>query len=151
MTYISLCGVGRYLPEKVVKNDYFVDVLGLDTSDEWILARTGIKERRICSDGETTSVMAYKAALAAIKDADISVGDIGLIVVATSTPDFKGFPSVACQVQSALGLTSIPAFDISAACTGFNYALDIAKNTLMSSESSVALVIGADSLSSILD
>lgn len=148
--HLSIKGLGRYLPDTVLTNHDFVE-RGLDTSDEWIKTRTGISERRILDEDKTTSFMAIEASREAIKDAGIGVSEIGLIVVATSTPDYDGFPSVACQVQEALGLPGIPAFDISAACTGFNYALTTAEQYIRNGFVKTVLVVGADALSKIVD
>ncbi len=146
----GIIGIGHYLPEKIITNEDLV-AQGLDTSDDWIQSRTGIRERRIISEEENTSTLALEAARKAIQSAGIDTSTIGLVVVATSTSDYGGFPSVACQVQHALGLPNIPAFDISAACTGFNYALTTAQQYIENNMVKTALVIGADALSKIMD
>jgi 3-oxoacyl-[acyl-carrier-protein] synthase-3 len=122
----------------------------VDTTDAWITSRTGIKERRIAAEGEHTSDLAAKAALAAIENAEISVAEIDLILVATITPDMF-FPSTACFVQSKIGAKNAACFDISAACSGFLYAVEIAQQFITSHTYNTILVIGADKLSSIVD
>jgi 3-oxoacyl-[acyl-carrier-protein] synthase-3 len=148
--HLTIKGIGSYVPETVLTNDDFVK-RGMNTSDEWIKSRTGISERRILDKDKPTSFMAYEAAKNAIQDAGISVTDIELIVVATSTADFDGFPSLACQLQAKLELPGIPAFDISAACTGFNYALTTAEQYVRNGFVKTALVVGVDALSKIVD
>ncbi len=113
MTFARITGTGGYLPERVVTNQELADMV--DTSDEWIRERSGIKRRHIAAEGEKTSDMAVAAARKAIAAADLDVAEIDLIIVATTTPD-KVFPSTACIVQRQLGLRKIPAFDIHAAC-----------------------------------
>ncbi|MDD5456878.1 MAG: ketoacyl-ACP synthase III [Candidatus Margulisbacteria bacterium] len=142
---IGIIGTGSAVPQQVYKNDDFVK-LGLDTSDEWIFDRTGIKQRYI-SKNESASDLAIMAAEKAIKSSGVSPSAIDCIVVATTTPDYPLFPSVACLVQNALGLENVPAFDISAACTGFIYALDVAVGLMRNSNYKNVLVIGADTLS----
>jgi len=122
----------------------------VDTSDEWIVERTGIRERHIAADGECTSHMAIAAAKAALDDAGVDAQDIDLIVLATSTPDFT-FPATAVAVQAELGITQGAAFDIQAVCTGFVYALTTADNFLKSGQHKRCLVIGAETFSRILD
>lgn len=145
----KILSTGYYIPKKIITNKDFV-TQGLDTTEEWITTRTGILERHIC-ETETTSDMAFFAAENAIQNGSINTSDIDGIIVATSTPDFGGFPSVACQVQARLGLRAVPAFDISAACSGFNYALTTAHHFIRSGTSKNILVIGADALSKIVD
>jgi len=147
---LKIKGIGCYVPDTVLTNDDFV-ARGMDTSDEWIKSRTGISERRILEKDKKTSFMALEASKRAIADAGVDVSEIGLIVVATSTADYDGFPSLACQVQAELGLPGIPAFDVSAACTGFNYALTTAEQFIRNGFVKTALVIGADALSKIVD
>ena len=120
MTYSMIAGSGSYLPERVMHNKEFEELV--DTSDEWIRERTGIKRRHIAAEGEKTSDMAIKAGRQAIAAANMDASDLGLIIVATTTPD-KVFPSTACIVQRRLELQTVPAFDIHAACSGFIYAL----------------------------
>jgi 3-oxoacyl-[acyl-carrier-protein] synthase-3 len=148
MTYSTIAGTGSYLPERVMHNKEFEELL--DTTDEWIRERTGIRRRHIAADNETTSDMGIAAAREAIASANIEVTDIDLIIVATTTPD-KVFPSTACIVQRRLGLKTIPAFDIHAACSGFIYALDVADRFIRTGGASKILIIGAETYSRILD
>lgn len=143
-----LRGCGAFLPEKVLTNDDLSK--RVDTSDEWIRERTGIRERHIASEGELTSDLAVNAARAALKDADMRPEDIDLIVVATTTPDLT-FPSTAAIVQAKLGCGAGAAFDIQAVCTGFIYALSAVEKFLASGQHKRALVIGAETFSRILD
>lgn len=145
---IVILGTGSYLPERVVTNDEMAELV--DTSDEWIQTRTGIRQRRFAAEGEHTSHMATAAARRAIEDAKIDPSEIDLILVATMTPDMP-FPSTACLVQSQLNLPQCTAFDIQAACTGFVYGLNIATSMLQSGNYNKALVIGSEKLSGILD
>ncbi|KYG91229.1 beta-ketoacyl-ACP synthase III [Metasolibacillus sp. FSL H7-0170] len=144
----GIIGVGKYVPEKVVTNEDLEKIL--DTSDEWIRTRTGIEARRIAADNEETSDMAYKAAVAAITNAGIQAEEIGLILVATVTPD-QAFPTVACQIQEALGAKNAAAMDISAACAGFMYGLITAKQFVESGSYDNVLVVGVEKLSKIID
>ena len=146
MTYSRILGTGSYLPERVVTNADLEKTM--DTSDDWIRERTGIKRRHIAADGETTSDMCVAAARAAIEAAGLEAGDIGLIVVGTTTPD-KIFPATACIVQRKLGITGCGAFDIQAACSGFVYGLDTADRYIRTGAARTALVIGAETLSRI--
>jgi 3-oxoacyl-[acyl-carrier-protein] synthase-3 len=141
-------GVGSALPARIVTNDELA--AKLDTSDEWIRQRTGISQRYVAGEGETTSTLATRAAEAALRQADLSPDDIDLIVVATSTPDYT-FPAVATQVQANLGMVHGAAFDLQAVCTGFVYAVATADKFLCSGSSKRALVIGAETFSRILD
>ncbi len=150
MKSIGFLGVGHYVPETIVKNDDFV-ARGLDTSDEWIVSRTGIRERRVAAENEATSDLAVKAAEAALKNAGVSPSEIDLIVLATSTPDHLAFPSTAAIVQHRLGVPMVPAFDVSAACSGFNYALTVAHQFCLSGAAKKVLVIAADCLSKIVN
>lgn len=143
---VIISGTGSYAPPKVLSNDDLSKVV--DTSDEWIRSRTGIRERRIAEDGQTTSDMATEAAREAIKNAGLSVADIGLIVVGTVTPDMP-FPNTACFVQEKLGIGKVPAFDLEAACSGFIYSMDVARSLMLVNGTQHALVIGAEKLSSI--
>lgn len=143
-----ICGVGSALPARVVTNAELVD--RLETSDEWIVQRTGIQARHIAGEGETTSVLATRAAQAALADAGMVPGDIDLIVLATATPDYT-FPSTATQVQCNLGITRGVAFDIAAVCSGFVFALATAEKFIASGSHARALVIGAETFSRILD
>ncbi|MGB5258660.1 MAG: beta-ketoacyl-ACP synthase III [Woeseiaceae bacterium] len=148
MTYARIAGVGSYLPEKVVTNHDLEKTM--DTSDEWIRERTGIKRRHIASDDETTSSMGVAAARRAMEMAGVGPQDIDLIIVGTATPD-KIFPATACIIQRQLGVKGCPAFDVAAACSGFIYALDVANRFIKSGGASSALVIGSETLSRITD
>ncbi|MBP1156979.1 MULTISPECIES: beta-ketoacyl-ACP synthase III [unclassified Paenibacillus] len=148
MSRAIISGVGSYVPEKILTNSELEKLV--DTSDEWILERTGISERRIALPGQATSDLAYFAAEAAIQDAGLLASDIDLIIVATETPDHP-FPPVACQVQHRLGCRSIAAFDVHLACTGFIAALHVAEKFIKSNSCKHALVVGADTLSRITD
>jgi 3-oxoacyl-[acyl-carrier-protein] synthase III len=141
-------GVGAALPARVVTNDELARTV--DTSDEWIRQRTGIRQRYLAGEGETTSTLATKAAEAALRSADLSATDVDLIIVATSTPDYT-FPAVATQVQANLGVVEGAAFDLQAVCTGFVYAVATADKFLLSGSHRRALVIGAETFSRILD
>lgn len=141
-------GCGSYLPEQVVTNAQLAT--RIDTSDEWIVQRTGIRERHIAADGEFTSHLAIKAAQAALADAGVDAQSIELIVLATSTPD-NTFPATAVAVQHALGINHGAAFDLQAVCSGFVFALATADNFLRSGAFKRALVIGAETFSRILD
>jgi 3-oxoacyl-[acyl-carrier-protein] synthase-3 len=141
-------GWGKYVPQRVLKNGELSELV--DTSDEWIRTRTGIRERHLAEDGETTADMAVQAARQALEVARFSPSQVELIIVATVTPDHL-FPSTACLVQDVLGATRAAAFDLSAGCTGFVYGLSIAADMLSSGSYQTALVIGAETLSSITD
>ncbi len=145
---VSIVGTGSYVPERVLTNAELEKLV--ETSHEWIVSRTGIKERRIAADGEHTSDLASKAALAALENAGIAATEIDLILVATVTPDMF-FPSTACFVQAKIGAKNAACFDISAACSGFLYALEVAQQFITSHTYNTILVIGADKLSSIVD
>ena len=145
---VSIIGTGSYVPDRILTNAELEK--SVDTSDEWIVTRTGIRERRIAGDNEFTSDMATKAAERAIEQAGISPEEIDLIVVATVTPDMF-FPSTACFVQKKLGAKNAACFDVSAACSGFLYAIEIAQNFITSHTFNTVLVIGADKLSTIVD
>lgn len=144
----SITGVGSYVPEKVLTNSDLEKVV--ETTDEWITTRTGIKERHIAAPGQFTSDMAVEAAKRAIADAGITADQIDLIAVATITPDMP-FPSTACLVQSKIGAYRAAAFDLEAACSGFIYGIEIAQQFIMSRTYNTVLVIGAEKLSSIVD
>ncbi len=143
---VTIAGTGSYVPEKILTNEDLSQIV--DTSDEWITSRTGIKERRIAADDEFTSDMATKAAERALEQAGIAAEDIELIIVATITPDTPT-PSTACYVQRNLGAFSAVVFDISAACSGFLYAMKIAKRLISDGAYKNALIIGAEKLSSV--
>ena len=144
----SISGVGSYVPERILTNAELEKIV--DTTDEWITTRTGIKARRIAAADEFTSDLATKAALRAMEKADVTAEEIDLIIVATITPDMP-FPSTACLVQKKIGAKRAAAFDLEAACSGFIYALEIAQQFIMSRTYKTVLVIGAEKLSSITD
>ncbi len=146
--YARIAGTGSYLPEKVLTNDDLAKMV--DTSDEWIAARTGIRERHVAAEGQTTSDLGYQAALRALEAAGVAAADIDLIVVGTTTPDLI-FPSTACLIQHKLGVAGCPAFDVNAACSGFIYGLTIADKFIRSGAAKTALVIGAETLTRMLD
>jgi len=144
----SITGVGSYVPEKILTNADLEKMV--ETSDEWITSRTGIKERHIAAKDEFTSDMAAKAAQRAMKMAGVSAEQIDLVIVATITPDMP-FPSTACLVQQKIGARRAAAFDLEAACSGFIYGIEIAQQFIMSRTYDTALVVGAEKLSSIVD
>ncbi len=148
MKYSRVIGSGGYLPEKVLTNADLEKMV--DTSDEWILSRTGVRERRIAAEGEHTVDLAEHATRRAIEAAGIDVRDIDLIVVATTTPD-QVFPSTACLLQKRLAIHGCPAFDVQAVCTGFVYALDVADKFVRTNSAECALVVGAETFSRIID
>ena len=148
MIYSKITAVGGYLPLKILTNKDLEK--SLDTSDEWIVAMTGIKERHIIGSDETNSDMAYKASLDAIQSSKINPQEIDLIIIATTTPD-KIFPSTACSVQNKLGIGECPAFDIQAVCSGFIYALSIADKFISTGSKKNVLVVGVDAMSKITD
>lgn len=145
---VSITGVGSYVPERVLSNADLEKMV--ETSDDWITSRTGIRERRIAAANETTADMAAAAARRALEKAKITADQLDLIIVATVTPDMP-FPSTACLVQHHLGATRAAAFDIEAACSGFVYALDIASHFVASHTYNTVLVIGAEKMSSVVD
>jgi 3-oxoacyl-[acyl-carrier-protein] synthase-3 len=144
----KILGTGSYLPTTVRTNQDLEKMV--DTSDEWITVRTGIKERRIANEQETIAFMGTQAAEKALEAAGLQASDLDLIIVAT-TSNHNAFPSAACEVQNLLGIYDIPAFDVSAACAGFTYALSIADNFIKSNSAKNVLVIGADTLASTCD
>ena len=146
---VRIIGTGSYLPPTVVTNDDIARTL--DTTDEWIYSHTGIHSRHVAGEGESTSTMATEAARRAMESAGVSPDEIGLIVLATSTPDYATFPSTACLVQAALGCVNAGAFDLQAACAGFIYALEQARGFVNNHPDGKVLVIGAECLSRILD
>lgn len=148
MIYSRIAGTGSYLPERILTNAELERMV--DTSDEWILTRTGIRERHIAAEGEFTSDLAMKAAQEAMSAADIQANDIDLILIATTTPD-RIFPSTACLVQEKLGISGCPAFDLQAVCSGFVYALATADNFIKSGAAKCVLVVGAETMSRITD
>jgi len=144
----SVCGVGAYLPERVLTNAELAQMV--DTSDEWIAERTGIRSRHIAAPGEKTSDLAINAARRALAAAGMAGNDLDLIVLATATPD-ETFPATATTVQARLGMTRGAAFDVQAVCSGFIYALTIADNFIKAGQAQNVLVIGAETFSRILD
>ena len=148
MNNSRISGTGSYLPQKILTNADLEKMV--DTTDEWIVARTGIRERHIAADGEFTSDLALHASLSAIESAGIAKADIDLIIVATTTPD-RIFPSTACLLQSKLGISGCPAFDVQAVCSGFVYALTTADQFIRSGAAKCALVVGAETISRITD
>jgi len=146
--YSRIIGTGSYLPEKILTNFDLEKMV--DTSDEWIRSRTGIEERHIAGDDEATSDLAYHAAKAAIENAGLTPADIDFVLVGTTTPDLI-FPNVACLLQEKLGIRGSPAFSIEAACSGFLYSLIVADQFVRSGQAKHALVIGAETMSRIID
>ena len=147
--YASFKSIGAYIPQEIRTNQWFVD--RMDTTDEWITKRTGISERRIASNEESTSDLGVKASKVAIDRANIDIKDIDLIVCATISPDYLCMPSTACLIADKLGIKNVMALDISAACTGFVYALQTACAFIESGMKKNVLIIGAEKLSSIID
>jgi 3-oxoacyl-[acyl-carrier-protein] synthase-3 len=149
MTHAKIIGTGSYLPARILSNADLEKLI--ETSDAWIVERTGIRERHMAGEGELTSDLALKAAERAIEAAGIDAGDLDLIVVATTTPD-RVFPSTACIVQAKLGIENgCPAFDVQAVCSGFVYAMSVANNFIRAGQARNALVVGAETLSRITD
>src|SRR3954447_25245707 len=147
---VALRGTGSCLPARVVPNDEFTDALNLDTSDEWIRTRTGIRERRFAGLGETSSTLGTVAARRAIESAGLAPADIDLIVCATVTPDLM-CPATANLIQASLGCRHIPAFDVAAACSGFLYALSVGSQFVRTGAAKHALVVGAEVLTRAMD
>ncbi len=148
MIRAQIAGVGGYLPDRVITNDELATFV--DTSDEWISKRTGIKQRHIAAEGQFTSDLAKRAGTQALENAQVDVGEVDLVIVATTTPD-NTFPATAARVQALLGVTNGPAFDVQAVCSGFVYALTMADNMIRLGQAKTALVIGAEVYSRILD
>ncbi len=149
MSYSRIIGTGSYLPERLMTNADFEKLM--DTTDQWIVDRTGIRERHVAAEGEFTSDLATAAARKALEAANVVPANIDLVIVATTTPD-RVFPSTACIVQAKLGIANAsPAFDIQAVCSGFIYALATANNFIKAGQARTALVIGAETLSRITD
>lgn len=148
MTRVQILGIGHYVPEGVLTNFDLEKIV--ETSDEWIRERTGIRERRIAAPDQAASDLAYEAAKVALDRAGLSPRDLDLIIVATATPDMA-FPSTACLLQDRLGAPKVPCFDLQAACPGFLYALEVGKSMLLGSTYETALVVGAECLSKITD
>jgi len=148
LKYSRIIGTGGYLPDKVLTNQDLEHMV--DTTDEWIRERTGIEERHIAADGQTTCDLAEQAARRAMEAAGVGAADIDLIIVATTTPD-RVFPSTACLLQDRLGIRGGAAFDVQAVCTGFVYALGVADKFIRTESARRALVVGAETLSRIVD
>ena len=146
---IIIKGTGKYVPERIVTNDDIAKIV--DTSDEWIFERSGIRRRRIAADGETASDMALNASKAAIESAGLTPHDIDLVIVTTVTPDML-FPSTACILQAKLGIrNNIPCFDLEAACSGFVYGMEVATSMMASGRYKSALVVSAEKMSAMID
>ncbi|WP_342670020.1 beta-ketoacyl-ACP synthase III [Magnetospirillum moscoviense] len=148
MVRSQIVGCGSYLPERVVTNAEMARMV--DTSDEWIVERTGIRARHLAADGQTTSDLATIAAQRALEAAGIAAAELDLLIVATATPDHT-FPATATKVQARIGMTGGAAFDVQAVCSGFVYALSIADNFIKAGQAKTAMVIGAETFSRILD
>jgi len=148
MKHSRIAGTGSYLPERILTNAEIERTI--DTTDEWIFTRTGIRERHIIAEDQYTSDMALEASKKAIEAANIDIQSIDLIVLATTTPD-RTFPSTACLLQQKLGIINCPAFDLQAVCSGFVYALATADNFIKAGAAKCALVVGADAMSRITD
>lgn len=147
---VSIKGTGFFVPPKIVTNEDFIK-MGLETSNEWIVERTGIKTRHICEADMSSGDMGFHAAEQAIKNSGVSPDAIELVIVATSTPDHPLFPSNACIIQNRLGLKNCASFDVSAACSGFSYALTTAQQYIKAGTIKTALVVATDCLSKYLD
>ncbi len=148
MKHSRIAGTGSYLPERILTNAELERTI--DTTDEWIFTRTGIRERHIIAEGQDTSDMALEASKKAIEAANIDIQSIDLIVLATTTPD-RTFPSTACLLQQKLGIINCPAFDLQAVCSGFVYGLATADNVIKAGAAKCALVVGAEAMSRITD
>ena len=146
--YARIAGTGSYLPEKLLTNDDLAKMV--DTSDEWIQSRTGIRERHIAAEGQTAGDLGYEAALRAMEAAGVTGADIDMIVVGTTTPDLI-FPSTACLIQARIGAEGCAAMDVNAACSGFLYALSVADKFIRCGDVKTVLVIGTETLSRIVD
>ena len=146
--YSRVAGTGSYLPEKILTNDDLAKMV--DTSDEWIAARTGIRERHVVAEGETTCDLAYHASMRALEAAGVDPQELDLIVLGTTTPDLI-FPSTACLLQHRLGANGCAAFDVNAACSGFVYALTVADKFIQSGAAKTVLVVGAETLTRMID
>ena len=149
MAYAAFRSIGAYVPEKILTNEELSKMV--DTSDEWITKRTGIKERHIAKDDEFTSDMGYEAAKLALDRSGVALEDIDLLVCATISPDYFCMPSTATVIANKLGLKNATAFDISAACTGFIYSLSVAKAFIESGMKKNVLIVGCEKLSAITD
>lgn len=148
MTYSRILGTGGYLPERILTNAELERMV--DTTDEWIFARTGIRQRHIAAEGQMASDLALQAANRALESAGVAAQDIDLLIVATTTPD-RIFPSTACLLQQKLGISGCPAFDMQAVCSGFVYALSTADQFIRNGAAKKALVVGAETMSRITD
>jgi 3-oxoacyl-[acyl-carrier-protein] synthase-3 len=148
MKYAHIIGWGSFLPDRVLTNDDIAQIV--DTSDEWIYARTGIRQRRIAGEAETTATLAFEASARALAVADVHPSQVDLIIVATSTPEYI-FPSTASRVQDYLGAVRAGAFDLAAACSGFVYALNMAAQAIATGSVRTAIVVGAETMSRVLD
>ncbi len=148
MKYAHIVGWGSFLPDRILTNDDMAQIV--DTSDEWIYARTGIRERHIAAENETTATLAFEAAARALAVANLHPSQVDLIIVATSTPEYI-FPSTASRVQDYLGATRAGAFDLAAACSGFVYALNMAAQSIATGSVRNAIVIGSETMSRVLD
>ena len=148
LIYSRIAGTGSYLPEKIVTNADLEKIV--ETTDEWIASRTGIRERRRAADGETTGDLAFYAATHALEAAGVKASEIDLIVLGTTTPDLI-FPSTACLLQHRLGANGCAAFDVNAACSGFLYALGVADQFVRGGQAKKALVVGSETLSRMID
>jgi 3-oxoacyl-[acyl-carrier-protein] synthase-3 len=148
LIYSRIAGTGSFLPANVVTNADLAKMV--DTSDEWVAARTGIRQRHLAAEGETTGDLAFGAAKAALEAAGVAAKEIDLLIVGTTTPDLI-FPSTACLLQHRLGANGCPAFDVNAACSGFIYALTVADKFIRSGSAKTALVVGAETLSRMID
>ncbi|NYE21780.1 beta-ketoacyl-ACP synthase III [Pigmentiphaga litoralis] len=149
----KIVGTGSFLPERVVSNDQLARDLaerGIETSDQWIVERTGIRQRHLAEKGVTSSELGFEACVRALADAGVDASEVDLIIVATSTPDFV-FPSTACLIQAKLGASNAAAFDVQAVCSGFVYALTTADSFIQAGRAKCALVIGTEVFSRILD
>ncbi len=146
--YSRIAGTGSYLPERILTNDDLSKIV--DTSDEWIAARTGIRQRHIAAEGETTGDLAYHASLRAMEAAGVTAAELDLIVLGTTTPDLV-FPSTACLLQHRLGANGCGAFDVNAACSGFLYALTVADKFIASGAAKTVLVVGSETLTRMVD
>ena len=149
MKAVKIVGTGSYLPARIVSNSEIAPRIG--SSDEWIYSHTGISCRHVADASESAASMGADAGRAALESAGVRPDEIGLIVFATTTPDYGSYPSTACLVQNAMGCGNAAAFDLSAACSGFVYGLEMAKGWLLCNTSSRALVIGSEVLSRQLD
>ena len=145
---VYIAGTGSYLPKKVMTNDELAKMI--DTSDEWIVSHTGIRSRHIADQHESCSILGIEAARRALVSAGVAPEDVGLVVLATSSPDYVAFPATACIIQNALGIPNAMAFDVSAGCTGFVTALDIARN-MMANDPRPSLVVCSEVMSRIID